>query len=457
LRDVHLYCNNPQALEVLVKLCDWADAITASLTDQQFQRMLNTEHGGMNEILADLFLLTNDDKYLKLAERFCHQSVLTPLVQQRDALDRLHANTQIPKIVGFNRLFSITGKTDYLTASKFFWETVVKNRSFVTGGNGDDEHFFSPKEFARHLASAKTAETCGSYNMLRLTRMLFSLDPSPDYADYYERTLYNCILASQDPDSGMMTYFQPTRPGYLKLYCTPVDSFWCCTGTGIENHAKYGDSIYFRNADALFVNLFIPSTLSWKEKGLTLTQSTNFPDEPDTKLTLALSAPADFTINIRHPNWCEVVTIRVNGQAFTTSSSPGSFIDVNRKWSAGDVVEVDLPMTLRTEPLPGTTDTFALVYGPIVLAGKLGNKGISPGADLIISEHAYGDVLNDQIDVPTLNGDASKLVDQIKPVDGSALTFTMPVTGHADGVTLIPYFRVAHERYNLYWKVDPKA
>jgi hypothetical protein len=457
LRDVHLYCDSRPALDVLVKLCDWAQTTTANLTDQQFQRMLNTEHGGMNEILADVYVLTGDSKYLQLAQRFCHHAVLDPLSQQRDTLDSLHSNTQIPKFVGFNRLYGLTGQADYLAASKFFWQTITEHRSFATGGNGDREHFFPPTTFQQHLGSAKTMETCCTYNMLRLTRMLFALDPSAAYADYYERALYNGILASQDPDSGMMTYFQPTRPGYLKLYCTPIDSFWCCTGTGIENHAKYGDSIYFHTADALYVNLFIPSTLAWKEKGLTLTQTTAFPDEPTTKLKLTLSAPAALTLSLRHPAWCQSVTVKVNGQIEATSQSPGSYIALARQWRTGDVVELDLPMKLHAEPLPGAQGTIALLYGPIVLAGKLGTQGLSPGADLIINERTYGDMLNDPVDVPALPGEASQVVETIKPTPGAALTFTAPVPGRPEGLTFIPYFRIAHERYSIYWKVDART
>jgi DUF1680 family protein len=383
--------------------------------------------------------------------------VLDPLAQGRDTLDNLHSNTQIPKFVGFNRLYALTGEADYQAASKFFWQTITEHRSFTTGGNGDQEHFFPPAQFSRHLSSAKTMETCCTHNMLRLTRGLFAMEPSVAYADYYERALFNGILASQDPDSGMMTYFQPTRPGYMKLYCTPVDSFWCCTGTGMENHAKYGDSIYFHDATSLYVNLFIASTLNWQDKGLTITQATRFPDEPRTKLTIASSTPVDLTLNIRHPAWCETATIKVNGQIQSTSPNPGAYIAVKRTWSDGDVVEVELPMALRTEPLPGSTDTLAVSYGPIVLAGKLGKEGITPGADIIVNERTYGDVLNDRIDVPTIAADPAKVIAAIKPVAGSALTFTAPIPGKPDGLTLVPYFRIAHERYSIYWKVAAEA
>ena len=323
LRDAYLYSNNRIALEVLVKLSDWAIATTQNLSDEQFQRMLNTEHGGMNEVVADVYALTGEPRFLTLAERFCHRALLDPLAQLRDTLDGLHSNTQIPKVIGFNRLYELTGQADYRAASRFFWRTVVENRTFATGGNADREHFFPPKDFLQHLDSAKTMETCCTHNMLKLTRMLFALDPSATYADYYERALYNSILASQDPDSGMMTYFQPTRPGYLKLYCTPTDSFWCCTGTGMENHAKYGDSIYFHDANTLYVNLFIPSTLTWKEKGLTITQTTRFPEQDRTRLRLTVHKPVNIALNVRHPSWCQAVTITVNGRRWATSRQPG--------------------------------------------------------------------------------------------------------------------------------------
>jgi DUF1680 family protein len=453
LRDTYLYTDNRTALDVLVKLSDWAIAHTRNLSEQQFQRMLDTEHGGMNEVLADVYALTREQRFLTLAQRFCHRALLDPLAQWRDTLDGLHSNTQIPKVIGFNRLYELTGQADYHTASAFFWRTVVANRTFATGGNADGEHFFLPSEFLKHLSSAKTMETCCTHNMLRLTRMLFALDPLASYADYYERALYNSILASQDPDSGMMTYFQPTRPGYLKLYCTPTDSFWCCTGTGMENHAKYGDSIYFHEANNLYVNLFIPSTLNWKEKGLKITQTTCFPEQDRTRLQVTSSKPLKLALNVRHPSWCQVATITVNGHKRAVSSQPGKYVVVNRVWHTGDIVEVHLPMALRTEPLPGNPDVVAILYGPIVLAGRLGHKGLTAQADIIVNERTYGDILNDAVEVPVLVGDAQEIVSRIKPSTGSPLAFHTTGIGHPHDVSLIPYYRVAHERYNLYWKV----
>jgi uncharacterized protein len=458
LRDAHLLCGSSLAGEVLVKLADWAVEVTKGMSDDQFQRMLGTEHGGMNEVLADLYTLTNEEKHLALAERFCHHSILVPLSEGRDILNGLHSNTQIPKIVGFERLHQLTGKSQYHAASEFFWQTVTSKRSFATGGNGDNEHFFPITEFARHLSSAKTMETCCSHNMLRLTRLLFASNPLAAYGDYYERTLYNAILGSQDPDTGMMTYFQSTRPGYLKLFCTPFDSFWCCTGTGIENHAKYGDSIYFGGSPggpqhgSLYVNLFIASTLTWKERGITLRQTTSFPETGKTRLEINSVSRQTFRLHIRHPAWAATASVRINGKATESSQQPGSFIVLKRRWKSGDVVEVDMSMTTRTELLPGTTDTAAVVYGPIVLVGALGHE-VKPGDDLHVNERTIGSVFNDRFDVPTFTGEPAALSAKIKPSD-AALTFKTDGIGRPNDVMLVPYYKMAHQHYNMYWKIQ---
>jgi len=458
LRDAYLFCGNTTARDVLVKLADWAAETTKNMTDEQFQHMLEVEHGGMNEVLADVYTISNDKKHLALAERFCHQAILVPLSEGRDNLNGLHSNTQIPKIVGFERLFQLTGKPQYHAAAEFFWRTVTGTRSFATGGNGDNEHFFPIDQFARHLSSAKTMETCCSYNMLRLTRALFAVEPTAAHADYYERTLCNAILGSQDPDTGMMTYFQSTRPGYIKLFCTPFDSFWCCTGTGIENHAKYGDSIYFRGSsggpqpDSLYVNLFIASTLNWKERGITLQQTTSFPEAGKIRLEIKTASPQRFTLHIRHPGWAATVSVRINGGSAQTSHQPGSFIELKRRWKTGDVVEVEMPMGFRTELLPGTTDTAAVLYGPLVLVGALGHA-VKPGEDLHVNERTIGSVFNDPIDVPTFNSDLAGISKKIKS-SGIPLKFKTDGVGRPDDVTLVPYYKMAHQHYNMYWKIQ---
>ncbi|HEY5040946.1 MAG TPA: glycoside hydrolase family 127 protein [Verrucomicrobiae bacterium] len=458
LRDAYLCCDNPTAREVLVKLTDWAVEVTKNMTDEQFQRMLGTEHGGMNEVLADVYSITNQPKHLALAEHFCHQEILIPMSEGRDTLNGLHSNTQIPKIIGFERLYQLTSKPQYHAAAEFFWTTVTSTRSFVTGGNGDNEHFFPITDFNRHLSSAKTMETCCSHNMLRLTRILFAGNPTAAYADYYERTLCNAILGSQDPNTGMMTYFQSTKPGYIKLFCTPFDSFWCCTGTGIENHAKYGDSVYFcgkpdgSQLDSLYVNLFMASTLNWKEKGITLTQTTSFPDAGKTRLEIKTGSAQKFALNIRHPGWAKTATVRVNGRTAKTSHTPGSFIALDRRWKTGDVIEVDMPMELRMELLPGTTDTAAAVYGPIVLVGALGHE-VKPGENLHVNERTIGSVLNVPIDVPAFSGELTAIPRKIKLSD-APLTFKTDAVGSPENVTLVPYYKMALQHYNMYWKIQ---
>jgi DUF1680 family protein len=456
LRDAYLHAGSAPALEVLKRLADWTAAQTRSMTDEQFQKMLSTEHGGMNEVLADVAALTGDSKYLALARRFGHEALLAPLSDSRDPLDGLHANTQIPKVVGFQRIFELTGDDRYLRAARFFWTTVVTRRSFITGGHGDREHFFPPAEFAKHLDSAKTMETCCTHNMLRLTRMLLQDAPSATYADYYERALYNGILASQDPDSGMMTYFQATRPGYVRLYHTPERSFWCCTGTGMENHAKYGDSIYFHGPGALWINLFIPSVVTWKELGLTLRQTTKFPDSPDTKLTVTVERPVRVTLHVRKPGWCSGMTVRVNGSPASAVAAPTGYVGIEREWRSGDVVDVRLPMTLRAELLPSTTDTAAFVYGPIVLAGRLGREGIEPGNQIIVNERESGNMLQADVEVPVLVGDTDTICNRIQQDARNPLSFRTTGIARPKDVELAPYFRLAHERYNLYWKIVPR-
>lgn len=454
LRDASLYTNNPVALDVLVKFCDWAVTATAPLTDEQFQKMLETEHGGMNEVLADAYEMTGDARYLALSKRFCHQAILDPLSRSRDHLDGLHANTQIPKVIGFNRLYQLTGQKNYLAASAFFWKTVANTRSFVNGNHGDEEHFFPVADFSEHVFSAKASETCCDYNMLKLTRMLFEVSPSASYADFYERALYNDILASQDPDTGMVTYYQGNRPGYMKLYCTPVDSFWCCTGTGMENHAKYNDSIYFRGADSIYVNLFIPSVVRL-QPGVSLTQTTQFPDAGTTRLQWKSDRPIEMTVHLRHPHWCRTAKVRINGKPVVESKQASSYIELKRVWNNGDVIELDMPMELQAVPLPGSERIIAFVYGPIVLAGSLGSEGIPLHGDLNANERLYGKVLNTPITPPTLTGEPATLIQQARPT-GSPLTFTVPASGSAHSVTLVPYYKIAHERYATYWKLGDK-
>jgi DUF1680 family protein len=452
LRDAYQQTGNAQARDVLIRFADWAVSATRLLSDERFEAMLDIEHGGMNEIFADLFAMTGNPDYRTVAQRFSHKATLVPLAKSQDHLDGVHANTTIPKVVGFQRVADVTGEADYRHAADFFWRTVVRTRSFATGGHGDGEHFYPGADAARHVFSAKGSETCGMYNMLKLTRMLFMQQPSATYADFYERALYNGILASQDPASGMVTYFQGARPGYVKLYCTPVDSFWCCTGTGMENHAKYGDSIYFHDDRGLWVNLFIPSVVTWREQHATLTQVTSFPEQPSTRLRWTLVRPTSLTLNLRHPAWAPAVEVRVNGTVVARSDAPGSYVTVDRVWHSGDTVDLSLPMQVAAVPLPTAPTVFALAYGPLVLAGAFGGSDIPAGGDIVVNERKYGDYLDTPFPVPQLGAGSPDAIARTVRPGSEPLTFTMLDAGGRP-IQLKPYHRIAHEHYATYWQV----
>lgn len=454
LRDATTLADSATARAVLLRLADWAVVATRPLSDAQFDTMLETEHGGMSEVFGDLYVMTGNPDYRELAERFAHKAVLTPLAKGRDMLDGLHANTQIPKIVGFQRVAETTGKAEYHDAAAFFWRTVTLTRSFATGGHGDNEHFFPMANFADHVFSAKGSETCGQHNMLKLTRALFLNDPQAAYADYYERTLFNGILASQDPDTGMATYFQGARPGYMKLYHTPEHSFWCCTGTGMETHVKYRDSIYFQDDDALYVNLFIPSSVAWKTKGAVLTQTTTFPETPTTTLKWSLKRPTRASLRLRHPGWSRSAIVLVNGAEVARSAAPGSYVEVARNWQNGDVVELRLTMEVAVHRAPAAPDIVAFTYGPLVLAGALGRDALAPGADIIVNERRYGNYNDAPFTPPTLRGDADTIARNMR-AGNRPLEFAIVSAGQAT-VRMIPYHRVAHERYATYWQVKPE-
>ena len=377
LLDMYVYCDNGQALEVCKRFADWPIARNAKLSDEQMQKMLGCGHGGMNEVLANLYGLTGERKYLEIAKRFNHQAVIGPATGRQDKLTGLHANTQIPKFVGAARQYELTGDPKLKTAAEFFWDTVVHERSYVIGGNSDGEHF-SPKERLSEALGPATTETCNTYNMLKLTRCLFCWDPRAEYADYYERALYNHILASQHPETGMMCYYVPLKSGSAKGgrshgYSSPLDSFWCCTGTGIENHARYGESIYFHDgANTLYVNLFIASELKIPDTGITLRQETRFPEEDSTRLRLSCDRPHNGTLKIRYPAWAiSGVTVTVNGEKQDVRKQLGSYISLSREWNDGDCVDVKFPFHVHIEGFADNPNRFAFLNGPLVLCAEV--------------------------------------------------------------------------------------
>lgn len=435
LLDANRYCASDRALTVATGLADWAVVTLANLDDAQFQRMLACEHGGMNESLAELYTRTGNEKYLALSRRFHHRAVLDPLSRGEDRLDGLHANTQIPKLIGLARRYELTGDESDKRTAEFFWDRVVHHHSYVIGGNSDGEHFGPPDKLNRRL-SQNSCEVCNTYNMLKLTRHLFAWHPTGELADFYERALYNHILASQNPTSGMVCYYVPLGPGSEKAYSTPFDSFWCCVGSGMENHAKYGDSIYFHDDAGLWVNLFVASEVRWKERGLTLRQETTFPEAGTTTLSVTAEKPVDLALRIRRPAWAgDGFAIEVNGRAQRLTAADGYAV-VSRTWKTGDRVEVKLPMALRLETMPDEPKRVAVMYGPLVMAGDL-------GATATIK--------------PALVTGGKPLADWIKPVPGQPATFRTTSAGRPGDVTLRPFYRTHDVKYSVYWDLFTPA
>ena len=372
IRDVYRFTGNEKAKTVLLGLSDWAVELTKNLDDAQWQNMLAAEHGGMNEVLADVYAITGEKKYLDLSEHFFHRAILDPLAAQKDELAGKHANTQIPKVIGTARLYELTGDKEDATISRFFWDAVVHDHSYVIGGNSNFEHFGPPDKLTGAL-STNTTETCNTYNMLKLTEHLFERTPQIEYADFYERALYNHILSSINPEDGMTTYYVPLVSGGNRTYGTPTDSFWCCTGTGMENHVKYGEAIYFHSDNTLYVNGFIPSILRWQDKGLTVRQDTKYPESNVTKLTITSAKPTKAALKIRCPQWlASDAQITINGKKQNIAAKAGTYATLDRTWKSGDTIEIRLPMQLTQETFPDDKSKVAFLYGPVVLAGDLG-------------------------------------------------------------------------------------
>src|SRR5690606_17321183 len=365
LRDAYQISGETQAKEMLIKFSDWMFDVTKDLSPKQIQELLVSEHGGLNEVFADVYEITGKQKYLDLAYKFSHQNLLKPLASQNDILNGMHANTQIPKVIGFETIAGLDDNDEYHNAATYFWDNVVNKRSVVTGGNSVREHFHNENDFSEMISSEQGPETCNTYNMLRLSEKLFLANPDEKYIDYYEGALYNHILSSQHPEKGGFVYFTPMRPGHYRVYSQPQTSFWCCVGSGIENHGKYNQFIYTHNEDSLYVNLFIPSTLNWKEREIKIHQKTRFPEEETTTLTIETRELQKFSLNVRFPSWVKKTEFKIfiNNEAFPVKQEPGSYVNITRSWKDGDEVRLEMPMHISAEKMPDGSDYAALKYG----------------------------------------------------------------------------------------------
>ena len=455
LLDAYWHAGNDRALMVARGLADWAIETTSTLDDADWQKMLVCEYGGMNEALANLYGVTGDERYLALSRKFHDTRVLHPLAEEIPDLTGLHSNTQIPKIIGVARQYELIGDDSLKTIADFFWQQMVDDHSYVIGGNSMGEYLAEPGQLSDRL-DATTAETCNTYNMLRLTRHLFTQEPQVRYAEFYERALYNHILASQDPDTGMFTYYMSLKPGHYKTYSTPEGAFWCCVGSGMENHVRYGEAIYFHSDRDLWVNLFIPSVLTWSEKGVTLTQETRFPDSGTVRFTVGTDDPVALTLHLRIPAWVEgAVDVRVNGDPVSFPMANGTYLELARTWSDGDVIEMTLPMSLRLETMPDNPDRVAIMFGPLVLGGTLGTEGMPEGGAYADSDTRF--IEEPTPEVPVLVADRSRLEDWIQPLAGDPLTFHTIGAGQPHDVVLKPFYRIHHERYSIYWDLFDEA
>ena len=455
LRDAWLYCGNEQAKTLFLQFCNWAIDITSGLSDEQMERMLGNEHGGMNEVLADAYAITREQKYLDCAKRFSHKRLFTPMSQRQDCLDNMHANTQVPKVIGFERISELSGNEDYHMASSFFWDIVTGERSLAFGGNSRREHFPAKDACMDFINDIDGPESCNTNNILKLTEDLHRRNPEARYADYYELATFNHILSTQHPEHGGYVYFTPARPRHYRNYSAPNEAMWCCVGTGMENHGKYGQFIYTHVGDALFVNLYAASQLDWKERGITLRQETAFPYSENSTITIA-EGKGTFNLMVRYPGWVHPgeFKVSVNGKPVDIITGPSSYVSINRKWKKGDVVNINFPMHSSLRYLPNEPQYVALMHGPILLGMKTGTESM---ASLIADDSRFGQYAGgpkQPIDkAPILiNNDIASIPSQLTPVSGKPLHFTLSTrTENKIEGELQPFFEIHDSRYMIYW------
>ena len=439
LRDAYRYTGNRTALELETKYAAWAESIMSKLNDEQTQKMLNTEFGGMNEVFADLYADTGDKRWLALSHRFDHHAFVDPLKRREDKLAGQHGNTQVPKMLGVLKQYIYGGDPADGVASEYFWDIVVNDHSYATGGHGKDEYFGPPDELAERV-DGRTNETCNVYNMLKMTRTLFAIKPDIKYAEFEERALFNHILASIDPEDGRTCYMVPIGRGVRHEYQDMSRSFTCCVGSGMESHGLHGDGIYFQGKDRLWVNLYVPSTANWSAVGANLVMDTGFPEGDTANLKVTLTKPKQLTLAFRRPAWAgDAFEVKVNGRPVNTTVKPGSYVEIKRTWKTGDSVSLKLPKTLRIEGLPDNKNRAALMWGPLVLAGDLGPERRGPSDP-----------------VPSFVAAEKPVTEWLQPVpDRFGVFQTVGVGKVNDGsekqLEFVPFYRLHRRLYGIYF------
>lgn len=456
LRDAWLYTGNEQAKQLFLIFCAWGINVVSTLNETQMQSMLDIEHGGMNEVFADAYQITGESKYLDAAKRFSHRQILDAMAQRNDNLDNKHANTQVPKAIGFQRIAELTKDPAYTIAGEFFWQTVTQNRTLAFGGNSRREFFPSKASSTDFITEVEGPESCNSYNMLKLTTDLFRVNADAKYIDYYERTMYNHILSTQHPEHGGYVYFTPVRPRHYRVYSSPNKAMWCCVGSGMENHGKYNELIYTHQQDTLFVNLFVASTLNWKAKHFMLEQETAFPQREKTILRIR-EGSGKRNIKIRYPSWVApgAFRIAINGKEYKHNSQPSSYVSIDRVWKKGDIIEIALPMHLNIEQLPYVVDYNAVMYGPILLAAKTGNESLN---GLVADDSRWGHIAHgkrlpvDKAPILITEKPAS-IVNSLVQIKDKPLHFKFSniAIGNEIPLELEPFYKVHDARYMMYW------
>ena len=458
LRDAWLYCGNEQAKNLFLKFCDWAVDITRDLNDGQMEKMLGNEHGGMNEVLADAYAITGEQKYLNCARRFSHKLLLVPMEEGKDCLDNMHANTQIPKVIGYQRIAELAHDVQYHNASEYFWEIVTRQRSLAFGGNSRREHFPTKENCIDYINDIDGPESCNTYNMLKLTEDLNRVKPNGMYGDFYETAMFNHILSAQHPQHGGYVYFTSARPRHYRNYSAPNEAMWCCVGTGMENHGKYGQFVWTHDKgqkaedDALFVNLFVASELNWKDRKMVIRQQTAFP-YAETSVVEVAKGKGTFILKVRKPSWCENFTVK--GVGFDADSyEENGFVCIKRKWKKGDQIKISMPMHAYIKPMINVPQYVAIMYGPILLGMKTGTEDM---CGLIADDSRFGQYAGGKklaldeapILLPKHLDDIAK---NLKPVPGKPLHFKLAtrMENAIDG-ELQPFFEIHDSRYMMYW------
>ena len=442
LRDAYRYTGNRTALDVELKFAGWAESIVSKLDDEQTQKMLATEFGGMNEVTADLYADTGDPRWLALSGKFEQRAMIDPLAAGQDVLGGKHGNTQVPKMIGSLARYIYTGDETDHKAATFFWDQVAFHHSFATGGHGKNEYFSAPDKLNDYI-DGRTAETCDVYNMIKMSRTLFSVDPDIRYADFHERALFNHILASQDPEDGRVCYMVPVGRGVQHEYQRPLEDFTCCVGSGMESHALHGYGIYYESGDKLWVSLYTPTRANWEAEGVQVEMNTDFPMGESASLKITAKSPKKFTLALRRPYWAGAgFGVKVNGKAEKDLPKADSYVEITRTWKGGDTVELILPKTLRKEPLPDNPERFALMWGPLVLGGDLGAETF---------RERDGEGWRVTANAPVLVAANQSVENWLKPVAGKPGTFLTSGLGLTTDITFVPFYQLPRRKYAIYW------